>query len=63
MKILLASLPLVVAGFFLSACETDMPPKPPAEPRIIRGLTGGGTTVPYDRPNDPMIRETSYSVQ
>lgn len=62
MKTLLRSVPLLAFAFALAACESDMPPEPKKEGPLVRGLSGQGTLGPIDRKNDPMIDETTGSV-
>jgi hypothetical protein len=62
MKTLLRPVLLLAFASAFAACESDMPPEPKKDGPLVRGLSGQGTLGPIDRKNDPMIDETTGSV-
>ncbi len=59
MRAILALLFLAVVSCCFIGCESELPPNPNHEAPLRRGLSGQGKLVPVDRPNDPLIQETS----
>jgi hypothetical protein len=52
---------LAAALFSVTGCESDLPPNPPAENPLQRGIRGEGSAKPLDYSDDPFVREQSRS--
>ena len=57
----LASILFAAAVFFVTGCESDMPPNPPSENPLQRGIRGEGTARPLDYSDDPFVRGEARS--
>jgi len=47
---------LGAAAFATFGCESDMPPNPPSQNPLQRGMRGEGTAKPLDYSDDPFVR-------
>ena len=52
---------LGAAAFATFGCESDMPPNPPSQNPLQRGIRGEGTAKPLDYSDDPFVREEGRS--